>query len=170
MDSTFGLKDLDIGDPIAKGCSAAVYAAALKVPATADTTTAAELVAVVGSPPPPQRETFPSIQNTSRFVHNFGGSVDNVNFAHTTSQMDLDLLSSPRMAQRQFATQRARFDSINESEYEHVMVVSNETAAATNETTESRNANERVSKLGSFIRAANLTLFENSDQNSPPTK
>lgn len=145
IDSTFGLKDLDIGDPIAKGCSAAVYAAALKVPAAVASDDASSPL-LVGSP---QRDTFPSIQNTSRFVHNFGGSVDNVNF-NMTSQIDLDLLSSPRLAQRaMFATgerrqsatptQRVRFDSINESEYEHV--------ASNNNTNETMNdKRDQVSK------------------------
>lgn len=90
----FGLDNLNIGPPIAKGCAAVVYAAALKTdtdmelaipPMSPESTAAAE--------PNIRHEMMSPIQNTSRFLHNFGGSVDNLHFSRP---------------------ERSRFDSINE--------------------------------------------------------
>lgn len=109
MTADFGLADLDIGPPIAKGCAAVVYAASITNPATATATTSATTTATnsndqmttttLSAPTSPQAQFDPNatnspqtstpaaanpsllmtpIQNTSRFVHNFGGSVDNL--------------------------------------------------------------------------------------------
>lgn len=129
MSESFGLADLDIGPPIAKGCAAVVYAASLKNKSDDNSTTS--------SPPTPRSpsqsnqrpETLMSpIQNTSRFVHNFGASVDNL---HHQSQHSLPLNTDQLSAnanrsiivdefRRQSMSKRPRIDSITESEYERV--------------------------------------------------
>ncbi|XP_032581531.1 uncharacterized protein LOC6612239 isoform X1 [Drosophila sechellia] len=86
LDSKFSIDDLEIGPPIAKGCAAVVYAAGFKKDGASD---GAPLHPDASSPPPQATPAFAPnswsthemmspLQNMSRFVHNFGGSVDNV--------------------------------------------------------------------------------------------
>ncbi|XP_037041094.1 probable serine/threonine-protein kinase samkB isoform X2 [Bradysia coprophila] len=81
INDEFNLSLIDIGPPIAKGCAAVVYAAALK---RSDQTNIEPLnvteVKPRTLPLSPRNEMMSPIQNTSRFVHNFGGSVDNLSF------------------------------------------------------------------------------------------
>lgn len=82
INEEFNLSHIDIGPPIAKGCAAVVYAAALK---NHDRLNVEPLNVTEVKPKPlplsPSRnEMMSPIQNTSRFVHNFGGSVDNLSF------------------------------------------------------------------------------------------
>lgn len=81
MNEEFNLSHIDIGPPIAKGCAAVVYAAALKkdVPQNTEPLNVTE-VKPRALPLSPRNEMMSPIQNTSRFVHNFGGSVDNLSF------------------------------------------------------------------------------------------
>lgn len=128
MDANFGLSDLDIGPFIAKGCDAVVYAAALKDPNPQQRTDSPDMQPMASPAHQTHRaEIMSPIQNTSRFVHNFGGSVDNVHF--NTTSIDLDLLSSPQryhMAtgdefRRQSISQRPqRYDSISETDTDAV--------------------------------------------------
>lgn len=104
INDEFTLDDLDIGPPIAKGCAAVVYAASMKKPDENKT----DYVEVPTRPSPaqspvnlssqermdvdpsPRRDSILAsyksggggmlspIHNLSRFVHNFGGSVDNL--------------------------------------------------------------------------------------------
>lgn len=119
INDNFGLNDLDIGPPIAKGCAAVVYAAALKDAARVNA--GDNDGSVLMSPPqePYRHEIMSPIQNTSRFVHNFGGSVDNVHF--NTTGIHLDLMSSPANENlRSSIGMRQRFDSITESVHEQI--------------------------------------------------
>lgn len=130
MNENFGLNDLDIGPPIAKGCAAVVYAAALKDESKYNI--GEEVTTPPQSPqrqhsPIPYSEMMSPIQNTSRFVHNFGGSVDNVNFNSNRRNVDFDLMASTTNRNsfivdeyRRQSITRPRFDSITESEYERI--------------------------------------------------
>lgn len=100
------MDNLNIGPPIAKGCSAVVYAAAIKPAADEN-----EVAVPVSSPVNESLDFSPNvsanirhemmspIQNTSRFLHNFGGSVDNLYFNRN---------------------ERSRLDSISESKVNHL--------------------------------------------------
>ncbi|KAG4076149.1 hypothetical protein HA402_011495 [Bradysia odoriphaga] len=81
INDEFNLSHINIGPPIAKGCAAVVYAASLK---RSDQTNIEPLnvteVKPRTLPQSPRNEMMSPIQNTSRFVHNFGGSVDNLSF------------------------------------------------------------------------------------------
>ncbi|XP_037935777.1 uncharacterized protein LOC119669882 [Teleopsis dalmanni] len=88
LDEDFNIDKLDIGPPIAKGCAAVVYAAALKDSSSNDNTNISYTTENVSEANPDrnalQQQTLnfdimSPIQNMSRFVHNFGGSVDNLN-------------------------------------------------------------------------------------------
>ncbi|XP_075158897.1 PTEN-induced putative kinase 1 [Haematobia irritans] len=99
LDSSFSIDKLTIGPPIAKGCAAVVYAASFKDNSTLDVPVNDSGV----SSPPPSEPNSPNLrnptlqqqsfrpefmtplQNISRFVHNFGGSVDNVQLFSQTS-------------------------------------------------------------------------------------
>lgn len=99
LDSSFSIDKLSIGPAIAKGCAAVVYAASFKNNSTLDVPENAP--EIVGSPTPSEHnspavrqslqqqsfrpEYITPIQNISRFVHNFGGSVDNVQLFSQTS-------------------------------------------------------------------------------------
>ncbi|XP_054730711.1 serine/threonine-protein kinase Pink1, mitochondrial [Anastrepha obliqua] len=96
LGSDFSIDELEVGPAIAKGCAAVVYSAAFKndsstaasveTPAL-NTTNDAEAAAAMGrgsAPTPLQQQSFhpelmSPIQNMSRFVHNFGSSMDNLN-------------------------------------------------------------------------------------------
>lgn len=134
MNESFGLADLDIGPPIAKGCAAVVYAASLKSTNKDSANTSPTSPTVRPATPTqqqPRTDTLMSpIQNTSRFVHNFGGSVDNVHLHHRQQHPQSLPLNMDQLAahanrsvivdelRRQSMAKRPRFDSITESEYE----------------------------------------------------
>lgn len=131
MSESFGLADLDIGPPIAKGCAAVVYAAALKDTTTRTVDSPSTPTTPRTSPAPQRHDIMSPIQNTSRFVHNFGGSVDNVHHqlqsVNSVAALDIDRLSSSANRsiivdefRRQSMSKRPRIDSITESEYERV--------------------------------------------------
>ncbi|XP_013107959.2 serine/threonine-protein kinase Pink1, mitochondrial [Stomoxys calcitrans] len=99
LDTSFSIDKLSIGPAIAKGCAAVVYAAAFKDNSTLDVPVNKSDLA---SPPPTepnspvtrhsslQQQSFrpefmTPLQNISRFVHNFGGSVDNLQLFSQTS-------------------------------------------------------------------------------------
>lgn len=133
MNESFGLADLDIGPPIAKGCAAVVYAASMKS-SSQKSTNSTTPSPTPHSPSQPvhqaRSETLMSpIQNTSRFVHNFGASVDNLHHLHRQQSLPLcvDQLSANANRsiivdefRRQSMSKRPRIDSITESEYERV--------------------------------------------------
>lgn len=108
--SNIGLDNLNIGPPIAKGCAAVVYAAAIK-PVTNNEKTPENIANLLSSPDAAivdlsniRHEMMSPIQNTSRFLHNFGGSVDNLYF----NRMD-----------------RSRFDSMSETNIDELSAVNN---------------------------------------------
>lgn len=73
-----GLDDLIIGAPIAKGCSAVVYAAAFK-----DNKTSPQEVPDYDSDKPSNasidNELSPPLRDVNSYVHNFGSSLENLN-------------------------------------------------------------------------------------------
>lgn len=94
--SDFNVDKLDVGPAIAKGCAAVVYSAAFKnggnhptsieipaLDATHDAEAAAAMARGTVATPLQQQSLHPElmspIQNMSRFVHNFGSSMDNLN-------------------------------------------------------------------------------------------
>lgn len=81
INEDFNLSNINIGPPIAKGCAAVVYAASIKK----DCCIAEEQVKRTDYKTPklpssPRNEMLSPIQYTSRFLHNLGGSVDNLSF------------------------------------------------------------------------------------------
>ncbi|XP_030386447.1 uncharacterized protein LOC115633206 [Scaptodrosophila lebanonensis] len=90
LNKDFTIDNLDVGPPIAKGCAAVVYAAAFKNESSmagggdvgdldSSSTSADNNKSLPSAYPSSWRhEMMSPLQNMSRFVHNFGGSVDNV--------------------------------------------------------------------------------------------
>lgn len=90
LNSNFNIDQLDVGPPIAKGCAAVVYAANFKEKSeqeketkskgnvTADSPRLATTSHPINSSSNWNHEMMSPLQNMSRFVHNFGGSVDNI--------------------------------------------------------------------------------------------
>ncbi|XP_065079137.1 serine/threonine-protein kinase Pink1, mitochondrial [Ochlerotatus camptorhynchus] len=78
LDEELGLDNLNIGPPLAKGCSAVVYAAALKEETESNSTT------TFGEPSEhidlnaETEQLLSPMQNMGRYMHDFGGSVDNL--------------------------------------------------------------------------------------------
>lgn len=96
LNSDFNIDKLDVGPAIAKGCAAVVYSAGFKnasnnstsietpaLDATHDAEAAAAMARGSAATPLQQQSFYPElmspIQNMSRFVHNFGSSMDNLN-------------------------------------------------------------------------------------------
>ncbi|XP_036339084.1 serine/threonine-protein kinase PINK1, mitochondrial [Rhagoletis pomonella] len=96
LNSDFSIDKLDVGPAIAKGCAAVVYSAAFKnetsasgtteipaLDATHDAEAAAAMARGSATTPLRQQSFYPELmspmQNMSRFVHNFGSSMDNLN-------------------------------------------------------------------------------------------
>lgn len=83
IDTEFGLNNLDIGAPIAKGCSAVVYAAALKeTEASNNLNESFKYDSDESGSTEHQPNIASPIRNASRFVHNFGSSLENPHFLH----------------------------------------------------------------------------------------
>lgn len=119
--NNFDLDHLDVGPPIAKGCAAVVYAAALKnqnqyenenmninaeplkVPKNEDENLMMREKYTQHQQP---IEMMSPIQNISRFVHNFGGSVDNL---HSYNQ---------GVSFSNFENHRSRQHSLSQNSYE----------------------------------------------------
>ncbi|KAH8387208.1 hypothetical protein KR093_005503 [Drosophila rubida] len=99
LNSNFNIDQLDVGPPIAKGCAAVVYAANFKTESeqqslSSDSNSssprampAAALSSRSNSTSSNwNHEMMSPLQNMSRFVHNFGGSVDNIyNYSQPTA-------------------------------------------------------------------------------------
>lgn len=103
LDTSFNIDKLNIGPAIAKGCAAVVYAAALKTNSNSsdasfdamNDSVASSSSSFTDLPSPSSKQTLQQqsfrpelmspLQNMSRFVHNFGGSVDNVQLFSRTS-------------------------------------------------------------------------------------
>lgn len=96
LDDDFDIDHLEVGPPIAKGCAAVVYAAAFK---TNDVVQSFQKDSL-NIPTPTKNhkinttqhnyshEMMSPIQNISRFVHNFGGSVDNLYIYNQRTSVD----------------------------------------------------------------------------------
>lgn len=81
INEEFNLSNVDIGPPIAKGCAAVVYAAAIKKDVCVNNEPLKMTeIKTETSPLTPRHEMMSPIQYTSRFLHNLGGSVDNLSF------------------------------------------------------------------------------------------
>lgn len=82
----FNIDQLEVGPPIAKGCAAVVYAANFKENTATAQTQSTPSAADAARPNAAgnksntwnHHELMSPLQNMSRFVHNFGGSVDNI--------------------------------------------------------------------------------------------
>uniref|UniRef100_U5ENE0 non-specific serine/threonine protein kinase n=1 Tax=Corethrella appendiculata TaxID=1370023 RepID=U5ENE0_9DIPT len=131
IDEDFGLESLDIGSPIAKGSSAVVYAAALKdnVDESIKIEQDDERYEILSSPIENGFLQNPEQNSISRFMHNFGGSVDNIhanfdpNPSRSTSDSTSNLLFEtlnrnfnfqeirPPVDSAEAASRRVRFDS-----------------------------------------------------------
>ncbi|XP_034118984.1 serine/threonine-protein kinase Pink1, mitochondrial [Drosophila albomicans] len=102
LNSNFNIDQLDVGPPIAKGCAAVVYAANFKTETepSLSSRSATSSDSNISSPRPVpatattlsnsssnwNHEMMSPLQNMSRFVHNFGGSVDNIyNYSQPTA-------------------------------------------------------------------------------------
>ncbi|XP_023167782.2 probable serine/threonine-protein kinase DDB_G0267686 [Drosophila hydei] len=95
LNSNFNIDQLEVGPPIAKGCAAVVYAANFKEnpisQQNAKESSANPLRPTMSNKMPSQSSTWnhelmSPLQNMSRFVHNFGGSVDNIyNYSQPTA-------------------------------------------------------------------------------------
>ncbi|XP_034490005.1 uncharacterized protein LOC117793733 [Drosophila innubila] len=99
LNSNFNVDQLDVGPPIAKGCAAVVYAANFKQNPEKEAnhtemsaTSSPRNGATVNNPLNNSsssnwnHEMMSPLQNMSRFVHNFGGSVDNIyNYSQPTA-------------------------------------------------------------------------------------
>ncbi|EDW86407.2 uncharacterized protein Dwil_GK17835, isoform C [Drosophila willistoni] len=102
LNSNFTVDNLDVGPAIAKGCAAVVYAANFKreegynqlevpPPSSALEETSSPDVESVAFP------MMSPLQNMSRFVHNFGGSADNIyRYSQFTAASD-DFVESERL-------------------------------------------------------------------------
>lgn len=89
LNSNFNIDQLDVGPPIAKGCAAVVYAASFKQNPQTETTSSEmppRATANNSSNSNWNHEMMSPLQNMSRFVHNFGGSVENIyNYSQPTA-------------------------------------------------------------------------------------
>lgn len=148
LDSSFNIDKLAIGPALAKGCAAVVYAASLKTPSECgDTTTqtpndstssVSMLDASLSSPRPSlQQQSFrpelmSPLQNMSRFVHNFGGSLDNLQMFSQTS-------AATQFEQSLKATKYNNEDVEDKPEYK-IFSNTNLTASASSEIRESVSA------------------------------
>lgn len=78
--SELGLDDLIVGKPIAKGCSAVVYAAAFKDRTQSSPLTVPDYDSDESSPASTDNELSPRRDITNRYIHNFGSSLENPHF------------------------------------------------------------------------------------------
>lgn len=121
LDSKFTIDNLDVGPPIAKGCAAVVYAANFKKEGASKSLDAEPLQPTVAPAPASAtplpvpamapnswttREMMSPLQNMSRFVHNFGGSVDNI-FHYSQPSAASDFVGALEKQQEQEQAQDA---------------------------------------------------------------
>lgn len=108
-----GLDDLDIGPPIAKGCSAVVYAATFKASShnaesiSSDTSDSNKL-SIEKSP----RDLVMPIESCKRFVHNIGSSLENSHILTIESAININQSREEQRTQR-----RVRFAPKTEVNY-----------------------------------------------------
>lgn len=132
--SELGLSDLIIGAPIAKGCSAVVYAAALK-----DRTEASPLKVPEydsDSSSVTSDHDLSPIRDTNRYVHNFGTSLENPHFLSNRMQQ-----AEPNENRAPKAVRQVQFNS-----KPHVSYVSNSNLSY-DEISRERNSNENLSNV-----------------------
>lgn len=108
------LKNLDVGPLIAKGCSAVVYAAKFKDEKVVEPKIVEEEKPFVAPMIPEYNgeRVLSPVQNISRFIHNFGGSADNI-FDHNVDRLRSSSFSSKENlpAEPQNNRQEVRFAS-----------------------------------------------------------
>nr|XP_016937246.1 uncharacterized protein LOC108015346 [Drosophila suzukii] len=105
LDSKFSIDNLEIGPPIAKGCAAVVYAAGFKKDGASETSVHPDTEPSQATPAfAPNswsaHEMMSPLQNMSRFVHNFGGSVDNI-FHYSQPSAASDFVGAQEREQEQ---------------------------------------------------------------------
>ncbi|XP_017116243.1 uncharacterized protein LOC108138510 isoform X1 [Drosophila elegans] len=122
LDSKFSIDDLEIGPPIAKGCAAVVYAAGFKKDLNGGATE--ESLSMGAEVPTPAaipafapnswsaHEMMSPLQNMSRFVHNFGGSVDNI-FQYSQPSAASDFVGAQEREQEQQPEPRSSALNVN---------------------------------------------------------
>lgn len=146
----FGLDNLNIGPPIAKGCAAVVYSANLKN--TTKTETEENIESTLNSAlsetpsPEPSRTGTPipyasPIRDPYRYLHNFGGSFDNL---HMETSLSQNMEGTSRQRLNSISVLRPRFDSFTGSEYEEMMSPGVYRQGVTNESTTSSQLTEVI--------------------------
>ena len=107
---------MDIGAPIANGCSAVVYAASFKderkaepfeVPTTFERSSNPSIFGETSG-------AVPSIPNSSRFIHNFGGSLDNLHSFARSPQDSITSAAPITSEADQDHQKRVRFNDVAE--------------------------------------------------------
>lgn len=83
-----GLDDLIVGAPIAKGCSAVVYAAAFKDNRTESPLKVPEYDSDESSIASVDNKDLSPIRDVNRYVHNFGSSLENPHFLNRSSNTE----------------------------------------------------------------------------------
>ncbi|XP_055910372.1 serine/threonine-protein kinase Pink1, mitochondrial [Eupeodes corollae] len=142
MDDDFSIDKLDVGPPIAKGCAAVVYAASLKTEnitqntvenadANMEVKTQSSLLQKVSFRP----EMMSPIQNISRFVHNFGGSADNLNLCSQSPAIE-DFFRNESLRQEDNNRQQpwdpigiSKFDGVDRGQIHNVEPMHNTNAS-----------------------------------------
>lgn len=142
----FGLDNLNIGPPIAKGCAAVVYSANLKI--EKEENIESTLNSALNETPSPEtsRTVTPipyasPIRDPYRYLNTFGGSFDNLNMETTLSQ---NMEGTSRQRLNSISVLRPRFDSFTGSEYEEMMSPGVYRQGVTNESTTSSQLTEVI--------------------------
>ncbi|KAH8397480.1 hypothetical protein KR222_007727 [Zaprionus bogoriensis] len=141
LSSNFNIDQLDVGPPIAKGCAAVVYAANFKQksqadampPSSADDSPRLNSSSFSSASSDWNHQMMSPLQNMSRFVHNFGGSVDNIyTYSQPTAaavfvegqqqhqqQLAEEQLERERERERQLQEQRQQLEQQQQSRQLH---------------------------------------------------
>ncbi|XP_017073913.1 uncharacterized protein LOC108109755 [Drosophila eugracilis] len=118
LDSKFSIDDLEIGPPIAKGCAAVVYAAGFKKDGASETLPPDAVHSQASPAFAPNswsaHEMMSPLQNMSRFVHNFGGSVDNIfHYSQPSAASDFVGAQERELEQQQQQDQELKSSAFN---------------------------------------------------------
>lgn len=138
---------MNIGPPIAKGCAAVVYSANLKNTTKIETENIESTLNSTlneTSSPEPSRTVTPipyasPIRDPYRYLHNFGGSFDNL---HMETSLSQNIEGTSRQRLNSISVLRPRFDSFTGSEYEEMMSPGVYRQGVTNESTTSSQLTE----------------------------
>lgn len=133
--SDLGLSDLIVGAPIAKGCSAVVYAAKLKDRTEASPLKVPEYDSDASSITSTDLDLSP-MRDVNRYVHNFGTSLENPHFL--TNRMEP---TEPRQNRERKAVRQVQFNS-----KPHINYASNSNLSH-DDVNSQRNSNGNISSI-----------------------